>query len=94
MTPHGSRVIEWLRVGANRFLTDSWRKRIKGWISDVQSIPLRLLGLQSQMDQMTEELERVKARLNHLEGEIRFRQYGSVFPALGVNSDGSPSSHS
>jgi chromosome segregation ATPase len=94
MTPHGSKIIEWIREGANRFLSDQTRKRIKSLIGQLQSIPVRILGIQSQLDQMTEELERVKAKLNHLEGEIRFRNYGTVLPKLGEGPDDSPPSHS
>ena len=94
MTPHGSKWVEWIRVLSNRYLSDRTRKKIKRVIGQLRSIPLQVLGIQSELDGMREELERVKAKLNHLEGEVRFRENGSLFSRLGEGSDGTSSPHS
>lgn len=94
MSPHGSKLIEWIRAFANRYLSDSTRKRIKRWIQRVRLIPLQVLGLQSEIDSLREELERVKAKLNHLEGQVRLNQDGELILGLGGNHGDAPSSRS
>src|SRR4051812_24870312 len=76
MSPHGSKFLELIRFLANRFLTDSQRKKIKNFLAKLQTIPLKLLGVEALIQAQQAEIERMKSRLTLLDGKFNIALYG------------------
>lgn len=76
MSPHGSKLMEFVRFLANRLLTDQQRKRIKTILAKMQQVPLKLLGVDSLIHAQKEEIERLKSRLTILDGKFNLALYG------------------
>lgn len=75
-SPHGSKLREFVRFIANVCLSDGQRKKIKGFVRALQSLPIKLFGINTIIHSQRSEIERLKSRLNILDGKLNIALYG------------------
>ena len=89
-SPHGSRLREWIRNLANRFLTDSQRKSIKSAFRRAEALPRNALGVNRLFDAQSDEIARLKSKIILLEGKLNLALYGlppsHSYQAMPVNN--------
>ena len=76
MTLYGSKSKELLRSVALKTLNDDQRKVAKGFFFKIRSLPARIFGLSSALEDQSQQINRLKARLALFDGKLNVALYG------------------